>query len=145
MFGTPGEPDPRVAPLLDELGIAYNTDSDGDYKLILDVAGDERTQLVIINSRTRAFGELELRDVWSVAYIADGPLPAEMANELLQHGSDVAFGGWRSIVRDTGEHVVAFAAQVTADTDADTLRQILDAVLTASDAMEQRLTGRDDF
>ena len=56
---------------LDAKGISYTVDSDGDYKIVLGT-NDDRTQLAFVRSSTNEYGNMEIREIWSFGYKADG-------------------------------------------------------------------------
>lgn len=59
--------DPRVKKALDKLGLKYNIDDDGDYKLTFGL-GDERSQIVWIKSKTDEILGWEVRHIISICY-----------------------------------------------------------------------------
>ena len=92
----------------------------------------------------RSRGALEIRQIWSIAHRSKGPLPAELANRLLDRNGAVILGAW--LIEPAGDELgVIFAVQVAAETDALSLRSVIHAVATTADAMERELTGKDDF
>jgi hypothetical protein len=135
--------DARVERLLKEVAAEYTVDEDGDFRLVYDIGGG-RSQLIWIPSGTSDFGALEIRQVWSIAHRSQGPLPAELANRLLDRNGAVILGAW--LTEPAGDELgVIFAVQVAAETDALSLRSAIHAVATTADAMENELTGKDDF
>ena len=135
--------DARVERLLEEATVEHSVDADGDFRLVYDI-GSGRRQVVWIPSGTSDFGALEIRQVWSIAHRSKGPLPADLANRLLDRNGAVILGAW--LTEQAGDEVgVIFAVQVAAETDALTLRSVIHAVATTADAMEKDLTGGDDF
>jgi hypothetical protein len=135
--------DARVERLLKEAAAEYSVDADGDFRLVYDI-GSGRSQVVWIPSGTSDFGALEIRQIWSIAHRSTGPLPADLANRLLERNGAVILGAW--LTELAGDEVgVIFAVQVAAETDLLSLRSALHAVATTADAMERELTGEDDF
>jgi len=135
--------DARVERLLTEVAAEYTVDEDGDFRLVYDIGGG-RSQLVWIPSGTADFGALEIRQIWSIAHRSKGPLPAELANRLLDRNGAVILGAWLS--EPAGDEIgVIFAVQVAAEADALSLRSAIHAVATTADAMEKELTGQDEF
>jgi len=135
--------DARVERLLTEVAAEYTVDEDGDFRLIYDIGGG-RSQLVWIPSGTADFGALEIRQIWSIAHRSKGPLPAELANRLLDRNGAVILGAWLS--EPAGDEIgVIFAVQVAAEANALSLRSAIHAVATTADAMEKELTGQDEF
>lgn len=135
--------DARVERLLKEVAAEYTVDEDGDFRLVYDIGGG-RSQLVWIPSGTADFGALEIRQIWSIAHRSKGPLPAELANRLLDRNGAVILGAW--LTEPAGDELgVIFAVQVAAEADALSLRSAIHAVATTADAMEEELTAKDDF
>lgn len=135
--------DVRVERLLKEVAAEYTVDEDGDFRLVYDIGGG-RSQLVWIPSGTSEFGALEIRQIWSIAHRSKGPLPADLANRLLDRNGAVILGAW--LTEPAGDELgVIFAVQVAAETDALSLRSAIHAVATTADAMEKELTAKDDF
>ena len=135
--------DARVERLLGQADVQYTVDGDGDFRLVYDLGGG-RSQLVWIPSVTSDFGGLEIRQIWSIAHRSKGPLPAELANRLLDRNGAVILGAW--LTEPAGDELgVIFAVQVAAESDVLTLRSAIHAVATTADAMERELTGQDDF
>ncbi len=138
--------DPRVKALLDQIGYKYELTTSGDFKLIPIKTEDGRSQLVYVNSNTQQYSTLEIREVMSPAYLSTGPLSAAVANRLLRENSEVKFGAWRVELHNNGQKYLAlFAVQISASTDAETLRLAIKSVLLVADRMEKELTGTDDY
>jgi hypothetical protein len=135
--------DARVARLLTEAGLSYAVDDEGDYRLRF-ALDDGRSQVAWVASATATVGELEVRDLWSIAYRSTGQVPQEVANGLLQANAAQTLGAWQ-VQRSGEEYLVVFSAAVDVKTDAKTLALALDAVMRTADAMEQALTGKDEF
>lgn len=136
--------DSRVQRLLDQLEWKYRIDSDSDFQVLFDV-GEGRSQQGFIRSSTYSLGDLEIRDMFSVGYKCAGPLPANVANLLLQLNSRMKLGAWRAIRLESGQHLAMFGAQIAANTDANTLRTTFLAVLKTADDVEKELSGDDAF
>ena len=78
-------PDPRVRWALDEEGLNYEVEEDGDFRMIIDV-GNSRSQVVWVNSTTSEGVGRQVRRVYSGIYFQeeDSPVPDRIAH---QHGS----------------------------------------------------------
>jgi hypothetical protein len=138
--------DARVKARLDQLGYKYELNVDGDFKLTPIETEDGRSQLAYVISKTQQYGTLEIREVMSPAYLSTGPLSAAVANRLLRENSEVKFGAWRVESHNNGQKYLAlFAVQITANSDAETLRLAIKSVLLVADRMEKELTGTDDY
>lgn len=138
-----GTADARVARQLTDAGLSYMIDDEGDYRLKF-ALDDGRSQIAWVASGTSTLGNLEARDLWSIAYRGTGQVPQEMANGLLQANAQQTVGAWQ-VQRSGEEYLVVFSASIDAKVDAHTLALALDAVMKTADAMEQALTGRDDY
>ena len=87
--------DPTVAVLLDQIGYQYEIDEDGDYKLVMGVGDDERTQLVFVRSPVETSGKPRVREIWSPAYPSTGgPFPGPVSNRLLEASNELKLGAW---------------------------------------------------
>ena len=151
--------DPRVKAALDEIGYKYELDSNNDYKLVpiqteqdgttADGKPKFRSQLVYVNSNTEKYGTLEIREVLAPAFLSNGPLSAAVANRLLRENNSVKLGSWRLVVinsgANAGKYLAMYAAQISADSDAESLRLTIKSVILIADRMEKELTGEDDY
>ncbi len=135
-------PDPRVKRMLDAAGISYEIDGDGDYRVIMTyLADNRRKQKVFVISRTNTIRHMEVREVMSIGYVSDHEIPANMMQHLLEENAKLILGQW-SIEHKHGKHAAIFRVQVDADTEARTLREIIDIAGGTADEMEKRLLGK---
>ena len=151
--------DPRIKAALDEIGYKYEMTAENDYKLVpiqteqvgTDANGKPkwRSQLVYVNSNTEKYGTLEIREVLSPAFLSNGPLSATLANRLLRENNTVKLGSWRLVVINSGpnagKYLAMFAAQIGANSDAESLRLAIKSVILIADRMEKEITGADDY
>lgn len=151
--------DPRVKTALDEIGYKFELDANNDYKLVpiqteqdgttADGKPKFRSQLVYVNSNTEKYGTLEIREVLAPAFLSNGPLSAAVANRLLRENNSVKLGSWRLVVinsgANAGKYLAMYAAQIAADSDAESLRLTIKSVILIADRMEKELTGSDDY
>lgn len=138
--------DARVAQLLNALNLKYRLDAEGDYQVSFRLDND-RHQTVFIRSATSHLGPLEIREVFSVGYESEGPLPGDVANALLVHNAHVKLGAW-SLLRSpaTRQCFAAFTAQIAANTDPASLLTTIRAVVETADKAESLLSdGEDKF
>lgn len=136
--------DPRIKRVLETLELKYSVDQDGDFKIIVEFQ-DGRSQVAYINSETQTVGDFEIREVWSVAYIAEGYLDIDTANTLLLKNFEMKIGSWRLIPAGNNTFLVAFCVQIAADCDPSSFSRTLGIVLEVADTMEEKLTGGDDL
>ena len=156
---SPPAADPRVKAALDQIGYKFELDSQNDYKLTpirTEQTGTSadgkpiwRSQLVYVNSNTERYGSLEIREVLAPAFLSNGPLSAAVANRLLRENNTVKLGSWRIVVINSGpnagHYLAMFAAQINADSDAESLRLTIKSVILIADRMEKELTNADDY
>jgi hypothetical protein len=136
--------DARVKEAIEKIGWNYEIDSDGDFKLVLEFE-DERSQLVYVNSNTETYREFEIREVWSIGYIAENSLPQEVALTLLEDNYDKKIGAW-NIQHVENQYVAVFAAKISALMTPDQLKSIILIVVESADELEKKLTdGGDDY
>ena len=136
--------DNRVQVLLEELELKYDIDSDGDFRVGFDLENG-RAQLAFIRSETSQFGKFDIREIFAVAHISEGPLNADLANALLIYNAHVKLGSWRVERQPDDKCVVAFAVQIAANTDAASLYTALRLVIDTADAIERKLDEEDKF
>jgi hypothetical protein len=151
--------DPRVKAALDQIGYKIQMTDDNDYKLVpiqTEQSGTTadgkpifRSQLVYVNSNVEKYGTLEIREVLAPAFLSNGPLSAAVANRLLRENNSVKLGSWRLVVinsgQNAGKYLAMYAAQISADSDAESLRLTIKSVILIADRMEKELTGTDDY
>lgn len=134
--------DPRVSALLDEAGIKYTVDSDGDYKVTFNMS-DTRTQVAFVRSSTSEYDDLEIREIWSYAYATESPeqpqFSADLANRLLEENNTNKMGCWAK-----QGHRAVFVVHVAAEADVKSFRSCLEFALLAADTMEEQLSGDTD-
>ena len=141
--------DNRVRKLLDQLELKYEIDNEGDLSVVFGV-GEDRSQVVHIDSHTRYVDRLEIRGVWSMGLRSEAPLHADIANALLVYNASVDLGAWQ-LVRDSDSGVdgegcfAAFMVFVAADITAQSLLSVMHAVGSAADEIEEKIAGEDRF
>lgn len=138
----PAPLDGRVAAALGAAGLNF-TDDDGDCRMVLRLA-DDRSQVVWVASATARVTQLEFRDVWALGYRGDGQVPAELAKRLLAENARMVLGAWQ-VNQAADRYLVVYLAQVPAEADAASLREVIEAVAISADRMERELTGGDEF
>lgn len=134
--------DPRVGHLLDQLGIRYRVDEDGDYRVVFELNGG-RSQQAFIDSQTHQLGSYEIRDVWSIGYISDGHLDQEVAHYLLIENATKKIGAWELRPLADNKYIAVFCTKVAADCDAEALYTSIHVVLEVADELEKILEAGD--
>jgi hypothetical protein len=141
-----GTADPRIKAVLDKAGLKYEITADGDFKVFMRF-DDTRTQLILINSSTERLNEtnMEIREVYSVAYRTSGVIPAEVANQLMKDSQKRKLGAWEVISLKNGTSMAVFDAKVNADISSENLEKVIRLVGIRADVMEKELTTEDNF
>lgn len=141
--------DPRVKAALDQIKDTiplanYEVDQDGDYKLLV-VVGNNRTQVVFVNSATETWEGIEIREIWSPAFPSKGKkFKAKDANLLLQDSQNKKLGAWQAYPQRDGWFAI-FNVKIGAETDPASLASLIRYVAIAADNMEAQKLGTDDF
>ena len=135
--------DLRVQSALDDAGLKYTIDDDGDFRLLFGQE-DDRSQLVWINSNTEEYGNMELREVWGIGYRAgeDGSLSRTQLLDLLKRNNTYKLGSWR--LSSNGQNVI-FTITVDADADGETLDTVARYVADLTDELEKDWDGGDEL
>lgn len=137
-------PDAKIRAQLEELKYKFEVDSDGDYKLVFDVANsaEKRSQLVYVRSPVESYGALRVREIWSPGYkSASEDFPAAIANRLLTASQDNKAGAWAK-----QKEYAVFVVRLPAAATAQELDDAIDLAITSADLMESQLTpGKDDL
>jgi len=140
-----GAADPRVKRALDAQELNYEIDEDGDFQVIIAWSEEERSQVVVINSNTQVFGDVEIREVWSPGYRKEtDALPSRVANKLLEANATYKIGAWEVVW--SGEIVMAVLnAKISADCSPEHLVKVLGSIAETADSMERELLASDDL
>jgi len=138
-----GGPDQRVERALKKLGYKYEVNSNGNFKLTFS-RKNGRSQVLFIVSETNQIYDLELRDIWSpIANLGSKP-SANTSRKLLEYNSKFKMG--RIIYNVVaGSYYAVFIATLSADASAEELDNVISAVVSTADDLEQELTKADKF
>ena len=136
--------DLRVQSALVELGIPYEIDDEGDFKIRF-AMGNGRKHTGYIRTETYDFEGIELREVYSAALRSFGPFDARTMDILLQENIRLKLGLWSVAKDDDDNHIAIFKVRVPASARGQQLLAVISAVLRVADEMESRLSGRDDY
>jgi len=135
--------DPRIATALQELGICYDSDSEGNFYMLVEF-DDNRFQQVCIRSRTQEFLGVEMREIFSVALVSPGILDARTSNFLLRENLQKNLGAW-AILHGSESQTAIYTAKVSSSLPSRMLSEILAYLAETADGVEQRLSGLDEF
>ena len=97
--------DATIESLLKQAGTPYETDKDGDYKIVVEWAKEKRSQLVYIGGSPETFVGMPVYDVFAPALEVDEKgLDAADANALLKASGGLKLGAWE--LRGDGAYYV---------------------------------------
>ena len=133
--------DASIGAQLKELGYEFTIDEDGDYKLVMELAGD-RTQLVYVRSPVHQYESHAVREIWSPGYrVESGRFPSPVSQRLLEDSDDKVLGGWVK----QGEHAL-FVVKLASTASTPQLEDAIAAAANSADEMEVELSpGSDEF
>ena len=134
--------DARVRAALNEAGLKFEVDSDGDYRVILKYESSGRSQLVFINSDTEKFENMEIREVWSIGAESKSGFTRPQLESLLKLNNGYKMGSWR--LTSNGQRAI-FCVTASARANAESLKAIADLVARATDELEREWLGTDDY
>ncbi len=138
---------PRLVDLLNESGLEYSIDSDGEASLLFEI-DEERTQLVWIRTDLTPMGDESLFHVYSTACETKGDIPRERALWLLSENPRLILGAW-SILRDPGapssKRCVVLSLELPDSIDAGQLKTALVFAASTADELEKNWTDTDRF
>jgi hypothetical protein len=125
---------------LDEIGLKYDRDKDGDYRVVFNYARDKRSQLVYVSGTTQASGSVTIRKVFSpAAVLSKNPISGERALALLDDAFTNKMGGW-----ELGGGVLYLAIKLPDSASADELHAAMNIAASLADDMEIKISGKRD-
>ncbi|MBD2358663.1 hypothetical protein H6G41_29385 [Tolypothrix sp. FACHB-123] len=135
--------DPRIKETLDKLGVKYEIIPNGDFKLLVETE-NKRAQVVFVESKTEKLGNLEIRYISSIGYVSPGAFSADIANKLLQNSSLNKVAAWQVFTKDK-THIAVLIGKIAANSDAETIKNIIVAVGYGADNIEKELSNKDEL
>jgi ribosomal protein L11 len=134
--------DASVAKRLDERGVKYEVDMDGDYKVTYNYAKEGRTQLVFVSGGTQSVAGFTVREVFSpAARVSKDGVDGAKALELMGESRNNKLGAW-----ELSGDVLYFVLKLPDDMSAAELESAMDIAAETADDMEIELSGdRDDL
>jgi hypothetical protein len=137
--------DNRVKLMLDELEIKYDITGTGNFKIIFSM-GNDRTQLVVINSKTHEYGNIEVREIYSPAggFSSSSSVSQSVLLKLLRENSIKKIGAWQ-IDGDEGDFRINFSLRANANASKSNLDDLIRLAARVADEMEIQLSDKDDY
>ena len=136
----------RLKRSLDATGLKYKELSNGNIRLHFTL-NNGRTHLVFIEGFTKRFGRMDFRSIWALGWKGETQPSSEVAGRLLLDSSMKKIGAWELYKQSDGEgsYFAAFNVKIPSPCDSRTLNEIVWAVATTADSMEERLLSTDSL
>jgi serine protease Do len=123
--------DQRVSKALDAENLKYSVDAYGLFHVSFRDEGEEKATVVFVDSQTNRVGGFEIREVKTLLYTSQTPLPATLANDLLRHNFRYTLGMW-CVAENEGTYRLFFAARLDANASSQQLKDAIGHVLTVA-------------
>ena len=134
--------DARVKKALDNAGVKYQIDRDGDFVVVWKL-DEGRSHLVFINSRTTKLENMELRKVWAPAFVVDEVSPNNM-RALLELNTQYKVGAW-GLKKQGGKYMAIFSLDVSANSAGSALKVFTKVMAITADEIEKTVTRADKY
>jgi hypothetical protein len=132
--------DASVKRRLDQAGMKYEIDRDGDFKVTVSFAKQRRTQMVFVSGATETIGGLTVRKIFSpAATVASDGITGAKALELLRDSRTKKLGAWE--IDGANLYLVI---KLPDTLTAAQLQSLMVAAATLADDMEVKLSGSRD-
>lgn len=132
--------DSSVQNRLEEAGLKYKVDEDGDYTVVFDYSAEGRTQLAYVSGTTQTVSGITIREIFAPAgRVKENGVDGAKALELLAESSRNKVGSW-----EIRGNIVFFVIKVPDDTTAEELKALLNVAAGTADDLEIELTGGKD-
>lgn len=136
----PASADASVSTRLDQRGVKYELDEDGDYKVLYNYAAEGRSQLVFVSGGTQSVAGFSVREVYSpAARIGADGIDGAKALSLLTESRRNKLGAW-----EIAGDVLYFVIKLPDDMSAAQLEAAMDIAAETADDMEITLSGDRD-
>jgi hypothetical protein len=141
----PGQADPALAAALDEQGVIYTINDEGNFMVVYQMdADEERSQQVFIVSQTSAYRNAELREIWSVAAVLNEYPDEELMYYLLTVNSGIKVGAW-AVEEFDDELWILYTVKIPVEFGSAALKDLIYFVAEMCDELEADLVGDDIY
>jgi hypothetical protein len=125
---------------LDQAGMKYEVDKDGDYKVTISFGREKRTQMVFVSGTTETLGGMTIRRIFSpAAIIATDGITGSKALELLRESRTNKLGSWE--IEGANLYLVVKLPDTLTTAQ---LQAVMMATASLADDMEIKLSGDRD-
>ncbi|MFN5422512.1 MAG: hypothetical protein ACK5AO_04530 [bacterium] len=143
--------DIRLKKLLDSEKINYTINKNNNFRInvITEEEPNERTQIVLMYSRTTTYSDFEIREITSAGLkIKKKDIKNSVLFSLLVQNGDLKIGSWEiQEYNDDDENIlIAFSIKVSTNIPAKNLVSLMHLVANEADRVEKLYgSGADDF
>jgi hypothetical protein len=132
--------DASVKRRLEDRGVKYQVDTDGDFKITYNYKSEGRTQLVFVSGGTESVGGFLVREIFSPAGRLDQDgINGAKALELLKESSNNKLGSW-----EIRGDALYFVIKLPDGVNGGELESAMDIAAEIADNMEKELSGTRD-
>ncbi|GAB4135955.1 MAG: serine protease [Planctomycetaceae bacterium] len=134
--------DPLVQKIVDDLKLQYTLSILGNVRVMQKLKNGKIKSIFISNSR-RKVGNLEVRDIYTTAYIYPQSVPQDVSNMLLEQSGRSTIAAW-SIRSVNKKKYIVYSAKIAANADSQSVKQLLETMAASADSMATRIKKMDD-
>lgn len=140
----PSKADERISKQLDSLEYKYTVNDKGDFKLICRL-GDDRTQVVFINSSTQNFQDIEIREIFSpAALLKASDFSVPFLKKLLEENYNKKIGAWQMISGNESS-LITYTVKADANCQPSELNKIIWLVAQTAEELEKEISTEDSY
>jgi hypothetical protein len=134
--------DESVQSRLDDRGLKYTIDADGDFKVAYAYKNEGRSQLVFVKGKSETVRGLIIREIFSpAARLGKDGIGAEQALLLLNNSQRNKLGSW-----EVQLDALYFVIKLPDTLSAEQLEVVMDIAAETADNMEKQISGiRDEL
>lgn len=128
----------KLKKLMDESGIRYEIDKNGDASIVFNYTDVERKQQVWVGADVNPVGNYKIRKVFSYAYMGETEPDASVLKAALEHNRELATSRWSiNQSKKNGRYFFVLTALVPETADAETLASIIRGVASRADNFQK--------
>ncbi len=134
-----------IRELLEEAGLEYDIDKDGDFKLVAHWKNG-RSQVLYIDSEAEEFEDQEIVTIWSPAHRVNVAQRGSLGMALLLDSGTRKIGAWEASQLDSFVYLIYYSVKVPLSSlTPDFLEAICHVVAEAADLLEKELSEDDRY
>lgn len=132
--------DASVKRRLDDRGVKFTVDDDGDFKVTYNYGKEKRTQLVFVSGSALSAGGFQIREIFSpAARVKQDRIDGAKALELMSESNNNKLGSW-----EIKGNILYFVIKLPDSMDGGQLESAMDIAAQTADDMEIKISGTND-